>query len=235
MTRYRTHRPRPDQAAVTVWVVEDHQQTREAVTEIIGGSESMECPVAVSSMEEMLHALEKETGRKPDAVLLDLGLPGLGGIEGISLVKEAVPGCKVVVFTVSGDERKTKEAIRSGADGYLLKDERIDRIPEYILQSVEGGAPVSAMISRLFFHEYGPGQRRAAGKNPPETGYKLSSAELRILALTSRGMAKKDISEALDISYHRIDYYMRMIFKKLDVRNVHGAVGKALREGLIEK
>lgn len=221
------------QTLTNVWIVEDHRPIRETIASIITSDISLTCPVTLGSAEEMLQQLKKNTTRPPDILLLDLVLPGLGGIQSISLIKKIVPNCKILIFTLLEDERKTMDAIRAGADGYLLKDENINRIPEFIKQTMEGGAPLSPPVSKHLLNHHIETQRPTDFSQKPLHTYGLPEQEISILRLASLGMVKKDIAETLDINYHKIDYHMRRIFKKLDVRNIHGAVGKAVRENII--
>lgn len=219
---------------INVWIVEDHQQIRETIADVLSLDTSLICPVAVGSAEEMLQQL-KSNHKLPDILLLDLVLPGLSGIQSIPLIKKIAPTCKILIFTLLEDERKTMDAIRAGADGYLLKDENINRIPEFIKQTMQGGAPLSSPVSKHLLNHHMEAQNTTSTSPKPPLTYGLSEQEISILRLASHGMVKKDISEALSINYHKIDYHMRRIFKKLDVRNIQGAVGKAVREHIIEE
>lgn len=224
----------PRKTLTNVWIVEDHQQIRETVASIITSDTSLVCPVTVGSAEEMIQQLKKNTTEPPDVLLLDLVLPGIGGIQSIPLIKKTAPDCKILVFTMLEDKRKTMDAIRAGADGYLLKDENINRIPEFIKQTVQGGAPLSPPVSKHLLNDHLESQTPTSSTEKPLQIYGLTEQEIGIIRLASHGMVKKDIAETLDINYHKIDYHMRRIFKKLDVRNIQGAVGKAVRENIIK-
>ena len=229
---FQKYIPREEADSINVWICEDHAELRRATSDIVSRAAGMHCPVAVGSMEKIIRELEDSSTRKPDVLLLDLGLPGMSGFDGIDAVKTRVPDCKIIIYTVSGDDRNTFGALKNGVDGYLVKGDSITGIPDAIRDVVEGKPAVCAETMQLILDRF---QSKKFEIRNEENPYGLTENEKSILLLCSHGMIKKDIVEAVGLSYHRVDYYIRMIFKKLNVTTIHGAVGKALRRGIVSE
>jgi len=210
----------------TVWVIEDHALLCDSICEVIEGTTGSHV-LAFESCEEALATEPPEnTHPAPAVILLDIGLPGLSGLEGIRLFKERFPETEIVMFTVFDDEARIFEAIAAGASGYLLKSESLPRIADAIREVLTGGRPMSPEIARLVL-------ARFSRLEPSPTTVELSDREQETLRLLVDGLAKKEIADRLDISLHTVDTYVRRIYKKLHVNTLGGAVAKALREGLV--
>jgi len=209
---------------IGVWVVEDNEYLRETVVELVDGQAEMCCTLAADSSEVALESLERDP--IPQVVLMDLGLPGMGGVAGIRQIKSRSPTTHIVVLTVHEDDDNVFEALCSGACGYLLKPASTDRIIEAIHLALSGGAPMSAFIARkvlrLFRHHV-----------RPRADYGLTDREREILHLLVEDHTQKEISEKLFISPHTVDTHLRNIYAKLQVHSRSGAIVKALRERLL--
>lgn len=206
-----------------VWTVEDNANFRKAVVQEINDAEGLCCERALPSCEELLDTLEKAP-RSPDVILLDIELPGLSGLDAIAAVKSTHPDVQILVLTLSDDRDTVFRAICAGASGYLLKATDED-IPEAIRQTHSGGAPLSPQIARLVIDSF-------TRKPQPAVDYRLTSRELEILELMVHGRSKKQIADAVDLSFHTVDSHLRSIYRKLHVNNATSAVSKALRERL---
>jgi len=205
-----------------VWIVEDHAPLRESVAEIVSGAGAR--TATFGSCEE---ALEAATGlEEPQAIVLDIGLPGLSGLEGIRAFKERLPDTEIVMFTVHDDRARIREAISAGASGYLLKSESPDRIASAVEEVLRGGSPMTPEIARLVLERF-------SRLEPAESETELSQREREVLRFLGDGRAKKEIATELDLSLHTVDSYVRRIYRKLHVNTLGGAVAKALREGLV--
>jgi DNA-binding NarL/FixJ family response regulator len=210
--------------AVQVWLVEDHEDCRRAVTRAINRSPVLRCPHAFSRCEEALAALEQEPA--PDVILLDVGLPGMNGIEGIRQIKRRRPSVQVLMLTVYDDHQKVFDAICAGASGYLLKTDDDEAIVEAIQEVLRGGAPITPRVARLVLNMF---TRLAM---PAKHDYGLSAREKEILEGIVQGLLKKEIADRLGLSYHTVDNHLRSIYEKLHVHSRSGAVAKALSERL---
>lgn len=219
--------PEPSSSGIVVWIIEDCVSLRKTMVEVLNQTRDLSCALDVGSMEQVGN-LEQENGLKPpDVVIVDLGLPGIGGLKGIPLIKQQYPSCEILVFTVSEDRNKIAQSIRLGASGYLLKTERLDRIPSAIREAAAGGGPLSPIAGKVLVES-------VQSTVLPQHNYGLSRREIEVLELMTAGLGKKEVADRLELSYHTIDTYVRSFYKKLNVNSIHGAVGKALKERLIE-
>lgn len=208
-----------------VWLIEDHADSRRVLARVLNRVSTMQCPCAFSSCEEALAALK--TNPKPDVILLDVGLPGMSGIEGIPHLKALSPATHVIMLTVFDDQDKVFKAICAGASGYLLKTADEDAIAGAIHEVLQGGAPINPRVARLVLNMF------ASRSAPPTQDYGLSDREREVLELMIQGLVKKEIADRMHLSYHTVDNHLRSIYTKLQVHTRSGAVAKALSEHLV--
>ena len=210
--------------AIRVAIIEDQREFRDGLAFLIDGTDGYRCTQLCGSMEEALDALQRDL---PDVVLVDIGLPGLSGIEGIRLLKERYPRLPVLILTVYNDDERIFAAMCAGACGYLLKKTPKARILECIEEVLDGGAPMSPEVARRvveLFRQFHP---------PQEADYHLTRQELRLLALLGEGHYYKTAADGLGITINTVSSHMRHIYEKLQVHSKSEAVAKALRQGLI--
>jgi DNA-binding NarL/FixJ family response regulator len=206
-----------------VWLVEDNDSFRNALARTINKHDDLVCQREFSSCEDALAALATESA--PEVILLDVRLPGMSGIDGIKRFKEAAANTRIVMLTMFDDHDKVFKSICAGASGYLLKTASKDKIAEAIHEALEGGAPMNAQIARMVLDRF---SQMVAPKND----YNLTEREEEVLKLMVRGLIKKEIADALAVSYHTIDTHLRHIYQKMRVHNRTGAVAKAVKKGL---
>ena len=209
---------------IRVAIIEDQREFREGLAFLIDGSEGYRCTQRFGSMEEAVVPLGRDL---PDVALVDIGLPGISGIEGIRLLKERYPGLPVLMLTVYNDDERIFDAMCAGACGYLLKKTPKARILECIQEVLEGGAPMSPEVARRvveLFRQFRP---------PRDAGHQLTAQEQRLLALLGEGHHYKTAAGKLGISVNTVSSHMRHIYEKLQVHSKSEAVAKALRQGLI--
>ena len=132
---------------ITVAIVEDDREIREGIRQYIDNQNEMSCPVAVDSVEQLFNNFSQEDST-PDVILMDIGLPGMSGIDGIKLLKESNPEINIIVFTIHDDHDKVFDSLCAGASGYLLKNTPLQEIRSGIEQLFNGGAPMSPQIAR---------------------------------------------------------------------------------------
>lgn len=211
-------------ARIRVAIIEDQQRTREGLRALIGSSEGLECVHAWGSMEEALAA----DWRKPvNVVLLDLGLPGMSGIEGIVQLRRRCPDAALVILTVYEDNDRVFKALCAGATGYLLKNTAPAKLVESLREANRGGAPMSPEIARLVvevFRKVHP---------PAKAQYNLTPQELRLLKLLVEGHSYKTAATQMDVSINTIAFHIQNIYGKLQVHSKSEAVARALNEGLL--
>ena len=208
----------------TIWIIEDHAAFRRTLQRLLGAESDLRCTGDFDSCEKALAAFAQ--GEAPDLILLDVGLPGMSGLEGIRLIKERSPKTLVVILTVFEDDDKVFSAICAGAAGYLLKTGSAADITQAVREALTGGSPMTPRIARRVLEMF--------SKLAPKHGdYGLSEREKEILQLMVTGLIKKEIADRLTLSVHTVDTYLRRIYEKLEVNTGTGAVAKALKEGLV--
>ncbi len=208
-----------------VWIVEDNPAFRRAATRALQARETL-CGVrAFECCEDALEVLATEE-RKPDVILLDVGLPGMDGLQGIRAFKAVLPDAAILVLTVFEDDDKIFRAICSGASGYLLKSEPMARVAEAIDQALAGGSPMNPRVARRVLDMF-------SKLSPEKKDYGLTERETAVLQHMVEGLGKKQIADRLDLNQHTTDYVMRCIYKKLHVNGMTAAVSIALKERLI--
>jgi DNA-binding NarL/FixJ family response regulator len=187
----------------------------------------MRCSIAVETCEEALEAIEE--GMAPDIVLMDIGLPGMNGIDGTRAIRSRSPTTRVIMLTVHEENEKIFEAICAGASGYLLKPSSTEQIVEAVRQVQRGAAPINAHIAKKMLTMFA----RLAKPTSAADEYGLTAREREILQLLVEGMTIAQIAERLIVSYHTVDTHIRNIYGKLHVHTRGGAVAKAVHERLV--
>ena len=208
----------------TVWITEDHAAFRRTLSRVLNAEAGLQCVQQFDSSETLLKAL---VGRdQPDLLLLDVGLPGMSGLDAIQHIKNASPKTLVIILTVFDDDEKIFKAICAGASGYLLKTSSAAEITAAVREALGGGSPMNPRIARRVLEMFS----RLA---PKQGDYGLSEREKEILQLMVTGLIKKEIADRVQLSVHTVDTYLRRIYEKLEVNTRTGAVAKALKEGLV--
>jgi DNA-binding NarL/FixJ family response regulator len=204
---------------IRVAIIEDHDDFREGLYHILEGTEGFRCVGKFASVEEAIRNLPKA-----DVFLMDIGLPGKSGIEGVKLVKQRYPETQVIMVTVFEDETNIIQAIVSGANGYLLKKTPPVKILNAIEEAVTGGMPMTPLVARKameMFKQYAP---------KPQATSRLTEREKEILKLLVDGLNYNMIGEKLFISLDTVRNHIRHIYEKLRVHSKSEAVAKALKQ-----
>lgn len=209
---------------ITVAVIEDQREIRDGLCVLIDGTHGFQCAGRFQSMEAALAGL---TPSPPAVALVDIGLPGMSGIEGIRELRGRAPSMQVVMLTVYDDDRRIFEAMCAGACGYLLKNTPPARLLEGIREVAQGGAPMSPEVARRVLALFRDVQR------PERIEHDLTAHELRLLRMLVDGHNYKTSAAELGVSVNTISFHMRRIYDKLEVHSKSEAVAKALRSKLV--
>lgn len=209
---------------IKVAIIEDRRDIREGLATLISGTTGYRCTNGFRSMEEALENIDQDL---PHVALVDIGLPGMSGIDGIEILKGRHPDLSMLMLTVYNDDERIFDALCAGACGYLLKNTPPSRLLASVEEAVTGGSPMSPEIARRvvsLFREI----------RPPETAdYQLTPHETRLLKLLVDGHNYKTAAKELSVSVNTISFHMRHIYEKLQVHSKSEAVSKALRHRLI--
>ena len=209
---------------ISVAIIEDHRDFRDYLTALISGSEGFECAGSFRWVEE---SLPKISAKVPNVILLDIGLPGMSGIEGIRLFKERYPEILLLTLTIHDDDERIFDALCAGASGYLLKKTQPGQLVESVKEAAQGGAPMSPEVARRvirLFRDIRP---------PDRADYNLTPHETRILKLLVEGHNYKTAATKLGVAPTTINFHLQNIYQKLQVHSKTEAVAKALRNRLI--
>lgn len=210
---------------IKIVIVEDNKTIREGLALVINATDNLKCMANYSSCEKMLNQIEEDS---PDLILMDIGLPGMSGIEGIKKVKEIHPDMLILILSIYEDDDNIFKALCAGACGYLVKKTPPSQLIESILEAYDGGSPMSANIARKVVGYF---QKNAKHFDKSEDN--LSDREKEILTSLSKGNSYKLIADSLCISIDTVRYHIRNIYKKLQVHSQSEAVATALRKGWI--
>lgn len=205
---------------ISVIIVEDDYEIRESLQLLINGTPNFEC---LESFEDAESAITWLDGEIPDIVLMDIGLPGMSGIDAIKKIKAKYPKLDILVLSIHENDQYVFDALCAGATGYLTKDIPPNKILDGIKEAYEGGAPMSTQIARMVVGSF-------KIQPAPE---ELTKRESEVLTELCNGSSYKMIADKLFISEETVRKHLKNIYKKLEVHSKSEAVAKALRDRLI--
>ena len=211
---------------INVVIIEDNLNIREGLAALINGTNGYSCTGAYGSCEEFLKLLPE---LKVDVALMDIGLPGINGIEGVRRARRIIQDLNILMLTVYKESKVVFEALCAGACGYLVKNTPPTKLLEAIKEVHEGGSPMSSMIARQVITVFQQNSPNIVSKEK----YNLSDREKEVLNKLSEGDNYQQIGDSLFISVDTVRHHIRNIYKKLHVHSQSEAVAKAIRKGLI--
>jgi DNA-binding NarL/FixJ family response regulator len=211
---------------INVAIIEDNNTIRDGLTALINGTEGYKCVGCYADAESFLSKIDS---LEPDVVLMDIGLPGMNGIEGVkqSILKK--PELSILMLTIYEESEFVFDALCAGACGYLVKKTPPARLLEAIKDASEGGSPMSSRIARQVINAFKEGQ----GNIPLNINYNLSEREISVINLLADGYNYQEIADNLFISVDTVRHHIRNIYKKLHVHSQSEAVAKAIRKRII--
>ncbi len=215
---------------IRVLVADDHVLYRRGLEMVLGAEDDIEI---VGEAGDGAEAVARAVDLLPDVVLMDVRMPRRSGIEACSDIKSAVPSARIVMLTISDEESDLFEAVRAGANGYLLKDVPGEDIAEGIRAVVGGQSLISPSMAGALLAEFAELSKRSteAARVPVP---RLTERELEVLRLVARGMANKDIAVSLFISENTVKNHVRNILEKLQLHSRMEAVVYAVREKILD-
>lgn len=208
---------------ISVFIVEDNKELRDALEEIVVMSETYEFSGSAGSAEEALNMIPDN---RPDVVLMDINLGTIeNGIDIVKILKPRMPDTNFMICTVYEEDEKIFEALSAGASGYILKKTPPDRMLEAIRELYEGGAPMSSQIARKVVAAFQKEQTQIAIADKEQLN-KLTNREKEILELLSKGLMYKEIASQIGLSQETVRKHVYNIYEKLHVTNRVAAVNK---------
>jgi len=206
---------------ILVGIIEDDEQIRNGVQTYLNRQDNFACDWSYGSVEEFLKNLSQTT--IPNVLIMDLGLPGMSGIEGMKIIKEKFPNVDIIVFSVYNDPKKIFDSLCAGATGYLLKNTPLDEIKEGIELLAKGGSPMSPQIARKVIEHFGQTAKKKEVESP------LSAKEKEIVIGLVDGLSYKLIADRMDISIETVRFHIKNIYRKLQVHGKAEVISKSLR------
>lgn len=212
---------------IKVLVVDDHAIVREGLKSLIELDEAFEVVDEVASSMECLRVVPDIL---PDVILMDLKMPGIDGIEGTRLVKTDYPQIKVILLTNYDDEEYIIEAIKAGADGYVLKDVKQGELLKIIRMILENQAFIDPRLTRKVFHQL---IHKPTAEEPGLTRPILTQRELQVLLHLVEGKSNREIADAVCLSPDTVKSHLKNIYQKMGARNRSHASKIALQKKIV--
>lgn len=209
---------------INVAIVEDNNTIRDGLAALISGTADYNCVGSFDNCEEFLEDLNQ---LEVDVVLMDIGFPGMNGIEGVKAAKQINPDLNILMLTIYEENQVVFDALCAGACGYLVKKTPPSRLIEAIKDIYEGGSPMSSHIARQVITRFQDDSEVEVGD------YELSQREKEVLNLLAEGNNYQEIADKLFISVDTVRHHIRNIYKKLHVHSQSEAVAKAIRKKII--
>jgi DNA-binding NarL/FixJ family response regulator len=202
---------------ITVCIIEDILEIQNGLRSIIENDHRFLLLKSFSNAEDAINELPEFV---PNIVIADINLPGKSGIECVSKIKEMVPAIQFIMFTIYEDNDQVFEAIKAGANGYILKNTSPDKIIESLLDLSEGGSPMTAKIARKVIANM---QGNSVSNKNIEL---LTERENEVIQLLSKGFLYKEIADKLNIATSTVKRHLSHIYQKLQVQNKTEAINK---------
>ncbi len=212
-----------------ILLVDDHTLFRKGLESLLKSREGIE---VVGSAGNGLDAIIMARQLMPDAILMDIEMPKCDGLEATRQIKREMPHIKIIILTVVEDNETVFEAIKSGAQGYLLKDLEVYQLFDMIEGLRKGNAPLSGGIAAKILDEFSKPSRDQHEKNNDVE--ELSQREQDILQLLVEGKTNKEIADELVITENTVKTHLANILDKLHLQNRIQAAVYAVRKGLVQ-
>jgi DNA-binding NarL/FixJ family response regulator len=212
---------------INVGIVEDDQYVRTGIQKYLNLQRGFSCEISVASVEDFLKQISGDT--LPEVILMDIGLPGMSGIDGMRLIRDREPDAAVIILTVYNDWQKIFDSLCAGASGYLLKNTPLAEIRKAIESVRSGGAAMSPEIARKVMNHF---NALATGKRTDVarmTEAQLTAREKEIVIGLVDGLSYKMIADRMDVSVDTIRFHIRNVYRKLHVNSKAEVISKSLR------
>ena len=219
----------PDEV-IRVLIADDQALFRRGLFVVLAGEERIKVVAEADNGEDAVARAEQLA---PDVVLMDVRMPRLSGIEAARQVRDLVPTTKILMLTVSDEEDDLYEAIKAGANGYLLKEISVEEVAEAIRAVVQGQSLISPSMASKLLNEFNALARRAAQQEQVSAPV-LTARELEVLKLVARGLSNREVAEELFISENTVKNHVRNILEKLHLHSRMEAVMYAVRKRLLD-
>jgi DNA-binding NarL/FixJ family response regulator len=209
---------------IRVSIYEDQSEIRELLIETVKSSNDL---LFVSAYPNAVEVLANTRKDKPDVLLMDIQMPGISGIEAVQQIKAKYPDVQICMQTVFEENEKIFAAICSGASGYILKDSSPEKYINAIIDTFQGGSPMTPSIARKVLTMF-------QNQNSKVNDFvELTQSEKKVLDLLVKGMSYKMIANELNVSFPTVNFHLKNIYKKLHVNSANEAIRMAMQNKLV--
>lgn len=208
---------------ISLVIYEDNSRLRQSMELLLGEGAGFIIAGSFSNCNDVSEQMEE---LQPQLVIMDIDMPGIGGIEGVKKVKSAFPDIKVIMYTVFDDDSRIFDCICYGADGYLLKNTSPVKLIQSLNELIEGGAPMSPFVAQKVFQFF-------RKENQAKEEYHLTEREKEILGLLVKGNSYKMIADKSGVTIDTVKKHLQNIYHKLHVNCGTEAVAKALQHKIV--
>jgi len=211
---------------IKVLIADDHQLFREGLVNLLSTASDIE---VIAEAKDGNETTEKTVQLKPDVALIDIGMPGMNGIEATKILKKEIPAVKIIALSMHSDKQFVKGILEAGADGYLLKNCTYRQLIDAIYSVISGKKYLSDEITGMVIKGY-----LEPSDADSEGNVELSERENEILKLYAEGKSTREISEKLFISIKTVGTHKQHILEKLELKSNADMVKYAIKKGLIQ-
>lgn len=204
-------------------IYEDNARLRQSMELLLGEGSGFEVAGAFSNCDKVVEQVEELS---PQLIIMDIDMPGIGGIAGVKKIKTSFPEIKVVMYTVFDDDNRIFDCICAGADGYLLKNTSPVKLIQSLTELMEGGAPMSPFVAQKVFQFFRKGAQT-------KDEFNLTEREKEILELLVKGNSYKMIADKSHVTIDTVKKHLQNIYHKLHVNCGTEAVAKALQHKIV--
>ena len=208
---------------IRIVIYDDSHQRTESLRDLLSLTSGMVC---VADFTDCSHVYEDMIEHNPDVVLMDIEMPGVDGISGVSIIKKSFPHVRIIMQTIFQDEEKFFTSLKAGAEGYILKSASVDNILKSIEDVYHGGAYMTPSVALRVMNYFGKPEKK-------EKSYNLSGRETEVLKYLTDGLSYKMIAEKIGVTYFTVNAHVKKIYEKLHVHSLGEAVSLALKNKII--
>ncbi len=216
---------------VRVFLADDHALVRAGIRSLLAEMDGVEVVAEAGEGHEALRLIAET---KPDVAFLDIGMPGMNGLEVAGRVKREHPATRVVILSMHATEEYVLQALRAGASGYLLKDAETAELELALRAVMKGETYLTPAVSRKVIADY---MGRVEGKRSQDTGAFgiLTPRQREVLQMIAEGLTTKDIARKLNLSVKTVETHRMQLMERLDIHDIAGLVRYAIRAGLVSE